>query len=61
MNRGKLLYVPRELLDELEDLQFEIKLPRKSDCLKVIAKNSRSLREMKIRLNFQKARKNGKY
>lgn len=59
MNRGRLIYVPRELLDELEDLQVNVKIPRKSDCLRIIAKNSRRIREMRINLNFKG--KNGKY
>ena len=53
-NRGRLLYVPRELLDELEDLQINVKIPRKADCLRIIAKNSKRIREMKINLNFKK-------
>ena len=46
------MYIPKELLDELEETQMNFKLDKKSNCFKVIAENSRIGRQIKINLNF---------
>jgi hypothetical protein len=46
------MYIPRELLDELEETQMNFKLDKKANCFKVIAENSRIGRQIKINLNF---------
>jgi hypothetical protein len=52
VNRGRLMYIPKELLDELEETQMNFQLDKKSNCFKIIAENSRIGRQIKINLNF---------
>jgi len=56
--KGRLLYIPSELLDELEDIQVNLKIPKKSDCMRIIAHNSKVAREIKLNLDFKDSRKN---
>jgi uncharacterized surface anchored protein len=53
VNRGRLMYIPKELLDELEETQMNFSIDKKSNCFKVIAENSRIGRQIKINLNFR--------
>lgn len=46
------MYIPKELLDELEETQMNFKIDKKANCFKVIAENSRIGRQIKINLKF---------
>jgi hypothetical protein len=58
MGNTKRMYIPRELLDELEETQMNFKIYDKNKCFKLIAENSKKTRELNnkisrdIRLNF---------
>ena len=47
MVKGRLIYVPKEFVLELEDLKLDLGLKNNSDCLRMIAKSSRIGRELK--------------
>lgn len=56
MATGKFMYIPKELLDELEDIQINYKFNKKADCLRIIAHNSKIAREIKLNLDFKSKR-----
>jgi hypothetical protein len=51
--KGRYLYIPKEMLEELEDIQFNCKIPSKSEAMRLIAHNCRMAREIKINLGFK--------
>ena len=52
MNKGRFMYIPPELLDELEDIKINCKVDTKADCMRIIAHNSKIAREIKLNLDF---------
>lgn len=52
MNKGRFMYIPSELLEELEDIKINCKVDTKADCLRIMAHNSKIAREIKINMNF---------
>lgn len=50
MVRGQVMYVPKELVMELDELKFDFGLKKRSDCFKILAKSSRLGRELGRRL-----------
>lgn len=61
MNKqGRYLYVPPELLEELEDIHINFNIPKKADCLRIVAKNSKIAREIKLNVDFKFNKKRGK-
>lgn len=52
MTKGGLLYTPKELLEEMEDIKVSCKVDKNSDVLRIIAHNSKIAREIKLNLDF---------
>lgn len=53
MVRGELRYVPRELIEELNNTKIAFKINKDSDAFKIIATNSRLAKEIKFNLDFK--------
>ena len=52
MIRGAYKYNPRELLEELEKIKINLKVPKDSEAFKKIAEYSRIGREVKFTIDF---------
>jgi hypothetical protein len=55
-NKGRFMYVPSELLEELEDINITFGRDNKANRMRIIAQNSRIAREIKLNLDFKMLR-----
>lgn len=51
-NKGRFMYVPPELISELDDIRVNFRVDKKADCMRIIAHNSKIAREIKLNLDF---------
>ena len=59
MTKGAMIYIPKELLEELEELKQKMSL-KNNDALKTIARDSRIGREIRMTIDINMNRKRRK-
>jgi hypothetical protein len=58
--RGELKYIPKELLEELDNIKINFNVPKDSNAFRKMVEFSEVGRELTINLNFErKKRRNG--
>jgi hypothetical protein len=57
MTKGTLKYIPKELLEELQNTKIELNIAQDADCFRVIARNNKMAKEIKFNLDFRKGKK----
>jgi hypothetical protein len=50
--KGQLKYIPKELLEELNNTRLQFDLDNDADCFRIIAKNNKLAKEIKFNLDF---------
>ena len=57
MTKGGFKYVPKELLEELNNIKFNCKVNKDADCFRIIARNSKIGRQIKLTFDLNERRK----
>jgi hypothetical protein len=57
VKRGNTVYVPREMLDEMESTMNRFQIKKEVEAWRLIAKQSRIGRELRATLNYCEGRK----
>jgi hypothetical protein len=57
MIRGQYKYIPRELIEELNNIKISYNINKDADCFRTIAENSRIGREIRLTLDYQKKKR----
>jgi len=52
MIKGKIKYLPKEFVEEMNNTKLNFDIDDEGDCLIIMAKNNRLARELRINLNF---------
>ena len=50
--KGQLKYIPKELLEELNNTKIQLNIDNDSDCFRIIARNNKLAKEIKFNLDF---------
>jgi hypothetical protein len=53
MTRGEYKYLPKELVEELNNTKVQFKVNKDCDAFKIIATNSRLAKELRFNLDFK--------
>jgi hypothetical protein len=57
MTKGTYKYIPKEMLEELNNTKMQLDIEQDADCFRVIARNNRLAKELRFNLNFKDMRK----
>ena len=57
MNKGQYKYIPKELIEELNNIKVSFNINKDADCFRTIAENSRIGREIRLTLEYKKKKR----
>jgi hypothetical protein len=55
--KGQLKYIPKELIDELNNTRIQLNIDNDADCFRIIARNNKLAKEIKFNLDFDLLRR----
>ena len=58
--KGQYKYLPKEMIDELNNTKFQFKIDNDADCFRIIARNNKLAKELKFNLDFSLNKKRRK-
>ena len=50
--KGQIKYIPKELIEQLNETKIQFNIDEDAECFRVIAKNNKLAKELKFNLDF---------